>query len=122
MSEEPTTGPATEEYKGWLTLPGDTEQRQVSLFLDESGAGVSIQFDDEVAGATQWDASSVRMVRRHKYLEVQFRTHDLPQETIELAWKFNTGYQDDTLAGVVVARPNELRVSGEKGFTLIRPT
>ena len=121
MGEEPDTGSATEEYKGWLTLPGDTEQRHVSLFLDEGSAGVTIQFDDEVAGATQWDGSSVQVLRRHKYLEVQFRTHNIPQETIELAWKFNTGYQDDTLAGVVVARPNELRVSGEKGFSLVRP-
>ena len=122
MTEEPTAGSAIEEYQGWLTLPGDPNEHYVSLFLDEGGAGVTIRFDGEVAGATKWDGSSVRVVRRPKYLEVQFRTHDLPQETVELAWKFNAGYQDDTLAGVIVARPNELRVSGEKGFTLVRPS
>ena len=122
MSKGPAADSPIEEYKGWLTLPGDTEQRQVSLFLDEGNAGVTVQFDDEVAGARDWDGSSVRLVRRHKYIEVQFRTHDLPQETVELAWKFNAGYEDDTLAGVVVARPNELRVSGEKGFTLVKPS
>ena len=121
MSEEPTAGSGTDKYQGWVTLPGDPEQHHVTLFLDEGGGGVRIQFDGEVAGATEWDGSSVRVVRRPKYLEVQFRTHDLPKETVELAWKFNAGYKDDTLAGVIVARPNELKVSGEKGFTLVRP-
>ena len=120
MSEEPTAGSETAEFQGWVMLPGDPERHHLILFLDEGGGGVRIQFDGEVAGSTSWNGSSVRVARRPKYLEVQFRTHDLPQETVELAWKFNAGYLDGTLAGVVVARPNDLKVSGEKGFTLVR--
>jgi hypothetical protein len=60
------------------------------------------------------------MLPRLKYLEVQFRVNGLPREGVVLAWRCNAGYSEDTLAGVVTARPNELRVTGEKGFTLVK--
>ena len=108
------------EYHGSLTIPGEAEPRQVSLFLDKERQAIRIHFDEEVAGASEWEGSSVRVVQRLKYTEVQFRTTGLPKETVSLAWKLNASLQDDTLAGVVVARPNELRISGEKGFTLVK--
>ena len=109
------------EYHGSLTIPGETEPHPVSLYLDKQRQAVKIHFDQEVAGASDWEGSSVRVVQRLKYTEVLFTTTGLPKETVELAWKFNASLEDDTLAGVVVARPNDLRISGEKGFTLAKP-
>ena len=57
---------------------------------------------------------------RPKYQEIQFATTDLPVETVKLTWKMNQSKLDNTLAGVVVARPNTVRVRGEKGFILTR--
>ena len=107
-----------EEYQGSLTLPGETEPRDISLLLDKERKAVSVRFDTEVAGASEWEGASVSVVRRLKYIEVWFDTIGIPKETVELRWKCNADLRDGTLAGVVVARPNELRISGEKGFTL----
>ena len=120
MGEMTNTEPSREEYHGSLTIPSETEPHKVVLLLDWERQEVTVRFDAPVAGATEWSGSSVRIFQRPKYTEVQFRTIDLPKETVELAWKFNAGHQDDTLAGVIVPRPNALRVSGDKGFTLVK--
>jgi hypothetical protein len=44
----------------------------------------------------------------------------LPVETVEIVWKINAAKFDDTAAGVVAVRPNDMRISGEKGFILNR--
>jgi hypothetical protein len=49
-----------------------------------------------------------------------FVTTGFPKDTIEIIWKLNANVDDETVAAVAVIRPNELRVSGEKGFTLVR--
>ena len=109
-----------ETYRGTLTLPGDNEPREVGLFLDAPGKSVRVQFREPVAGAVEWPGSSVSVADRLKYREVQFTTEGLPVETVELVWKFNASLHDDTLAGVVIARPNDVKVSGEKGFVLVK--
>ena len=109
-----------ETYRGMLTLPGDKEPREVGLLLDAPGLSVRVQFREPVGGAVEWPGSSVRVADRLKYREVQFTTEGLPVETVELVWKFNASLQDDTLAGVVTARPNDVKVSGEKGFVLVK--
>ena len=81
---------------------------------------VSVRFSEPVAGSAQWDGGSLRVVDRPKYTEIVFVTLGLPQETVEMIWKLNASIVDGTVAGVVVVRPNDLRVSGEKGFTLLR--
>ena len=113
--------PKWEEYRGEITLPGENQATQASLFIDMEGKGLKLRFSDAVAGAHEWEPISIQAHRRLKYNEVVFRTAGLPRETVELVWKVNADKHDGTLAGVVIARPNELRVSGEKGFTLARP-
>ena len=121
MPQTPRGDVARVEYRGALTLPGEDSPRNVAFLLDKKQAEVSIRFDSPVAGASEWEGRSVTVVQRPKYLEVVFSTTDLPKETLVLTWKFNASNQDNTLAGVIVVRPNTLRVSGEKGFTMVRP-
>ena len=107
-------------YLGTLTLPGEDEPRGVAVYLDTAGQAVKVRFQEPVAGSSEWPGSTVRVVKRLKYHEVQFTTEGLPVETVELVWKFNASLHDDALAGVIIARPNAMRVSGEKGFNLVR--
>ena len=106
------------EYRGALTVPGETEPRQASVTLDVEEGGATIRFDEPAAGANEWTGGSVRVIRRLKYYEVTFVTTGLPKETIELDWRCNVSLDGVMAAGVVTVRPNELKVSGEKGFSL----
>ena len=108
------------EFRGSLMIPSEAEPRNVSLHLDKERRAVAIRFDGEVGGASEWHGSSVRVADRTKYTEVQFTTVGLPKETVQMTWKLNAGYADRTLAGVIIPKPNDHRVTGEKGFTLIR--
>ena len=121
MTEKQSEESRSERYRGTLTLPGEQEPRHVSLSLDREGQAVTIHFETPVAGATEWKGSSVQVARRLKYYEAVFITTGLPKGAVELTWKLNAGLEDGTLAGVVIARPNEERVSGEKGFVLVKP-
>ena len=116
MKDQPTA----EKFVGLLTLPGDKEPREVSLILNEGHNTLVLKFSDPIEGNTEWNASTIRVTKRQKYLEIWFSTKGLPKATVELSWKCNAGLEDNTIAGVVVARPNDEKVSGEKGFSLIR--
>ena len=109
-----------DEYEGSVVIPSETDQRSVTALIDREGKAVTLRFSEQVAGSDQWVGSKVRVVERLRYDEIQFATTDLPQDTIALTWKFNAGKEEDTIAGVVIARPNDLRISGEKGFILKR--
>ena len=111
-----------DEYQGSVVIPSETDWRDVTALIDREGKAVTLRFDEPVAGSDQWVGSNVNVVERLKYDEIQFATNDLPQNTIELTWKFNAGKEEDTIAGVVIAKPNDLRVTGEKGFILKRTT
>ena len=105
-------------FKGEVNLPGDKNTYAVAIFVDRDRQVVKVQFDTPVAGSSDWQGSSVLMARRLKYHEVIFKTMDVPREGLELTWKMNIALTDEMLAGVVMARPNDLRVKGEHGFTL----
>ncbi len=109
-----------QEYRGVMTLPGEQEERGVSLALDTAAPSVSIRFDDPIEGSADWQAEGLTVANRLKYNEVVFYTTGLPKETVQVTWKFNSSLLDDSLAGVVIARPNALRVTGEKGFVLTK--
>jgi hypothetical protein len=111
-----------EEYRGSLTLPGENAPRNISVSLDTESKAVRIYLDEPIEGVTEWEGQSVQVNHRLKYNEIMFMTSGLPRETIELTWKFNTSLLDDSLAGVVIARPNDLRITGEKGFILSKPS
>ena len=120
MKVGPNEESPPEQYRGTLTLPSEQEPRQFSVVLDKETQAVTIKFDTPVGGTREWKGSSVRMARRLKYHEVIFITTGLPKETVELTWKINADLYDGTGAGVIVVRPNALRISGEKGFTLVK--
>ena len=88
--------------------------------LDSGDGTVTLKFDEPVAGSSEWVGQNAIFMDRPKYQEIQFTTFHLPKETVELIWKMNKSKLDNTIAGVVVARPNSVRVRGEKGYILTR--
>ncbi len=106
------------EYKGMMALPGEQDERSVSVSFDPDTPSVSIRFDEPIEGETEFEAQDLMVASRLKYDEAMFFTTGLPQAGIEVTWKFNSSLLDDSLAGVVIARPNDRRITGEKGFVL----
>ena len=39
-------------------------------------------------------------------------------DPVQLTWKVNASVMDDSLAGVIIPRPNDKKVTGERGFIL----
>ncbi len=115
-----TASSSSERFRGALAIPSETERREVIVSLDKAEGSVTIEFEEPVAGSAEWRGQNVIVMDRPKYQEIQFITVDLPKETVRLTWKMNESKLDDTIAGVVVARPNAVRVRGEKGFILKR--
>ncbi len=113
-----TSSVNTDRFRGELAIPSQTDRHGVTVVFDDSEMGVTLLFDEPVAGSAEWRGQNVVFMDRPKYQEIQFATVDLPRETVQLTWKMNRSKLDNTIAGVVVARPNALRVTGEKGFIL----
>ena len=109
-------------YCGSLTLPRDQESQTIRVSLDRGSQEATVTFDDEVAGAREWRGSDVRIVERLKFLEATFVTCGIPVEDVELAWRINADKHDRTAAGVLSVKPNDKRITGEKGFTLTMET
>lgn len=109
-----------QEYKGVMVLPGEQDERSVTLSLDKAQPLVDITFDEPIEGETRWQSQNLTLANRLKYDEVVFTTTGLPKEAIQVTWKFNSSLLDDSLAGVVIAMPNDQRITGEKGFVLTR--
>jgi len=109
-----------EEYRGLVVIPSQTDRRGLTVLLNKVDGAATVRFDEPVSGAAEWQGSQVWIVERLKYHEVQFSTTNLPVETVEIVWKINAAKFDDTAAGVVAVRPNDVRISGEKGFILNR--
>lgn len=109
---------SSQKYQGSLTLPGEQDTRNVSVDLDVEGGKVRVSFDEPIEGSADWDGTSVMVAKRMKYDEVICITTGLPKETVNLTWKFNASLLDESLAGVVIAKPNALRITGERGFVL----
>ena len=115
-----TEATSPEQFRGSLAIPSENDRRDVTVVIDRSDASVTLKFDEPVAGSAEWHGENVLLLDRPRYQEIQFATTDLPVETVELTWKMNQSKLDNTIAGVVVARPNTVRVRGEKGFILTR--
>lgn len=106
------------DYCGSLTLPRDQEAQTIRVSLDRGNQEATVTFDGEVAGSQEWRGSDVRIVERLKFLEATFVTCGIPVEGVELAWRINADKYDGTAAGVLSVKPNDKRITGEKGFTL----
>ncbi len=109
-----------ESFRGQLVLPGEQEPRNVRINVEPDNASLTLNFDAPVEGDTDWAGSNVRIARRLKYSEVVFTTVGLPKETVELTWKINASLIDDSVAGVIIPKPNNQKVTGERGFVLRR--
>ncbi|MCH8061473.1 MAG: hypothetical protein IH861_03110 [Chloroflexi bacterium] len=109
-----------ESFRGQLVLPGEQESRSVRINVEPDTSGLTVKFDAPVEGDTDWAGSNVRIARRLKYSEVVFTTIGLPKETVELTWKINASLLDDSIAGVIIPKPNDQKVTGERGFVLRR--
>ena len=106
------------EYRGTLVLPGEQEARAVSISMNIAENTVQVRFEQPGEGKNNWDGSNVKLARRLKYNEAVFSTTGLPMDPVQLTWKFNASILDDSLAGVIIPRPNAMRVTGERGFIL----
>ena len=113
---------STVYYSGKITVPGVDQECQMTTKIDEKNHSVSLQFEEPIGGKTVWHGINISSFKRTKYHEISFQTIDLPLESIELVWKFNASFLDDSLAAVIVPKANKLRVSGEKGFILNKST
>ena len=103
-----------------MVLPGEQDERKVSLSLNKETPSVDIHFEEPIEGKTEWQAQSLTVANRLKYDEVVFTTIGLPKDDVGVTWKFNSSLIDDSLAGVVIAQPNDQRITGEKGFVLTK--
>ena len=109
-----------ESFRGQLILPGEQEPRKLRINVESDKASLTLKFDAPVEGDTDWEATNVRIARRLKYSEVVFTTVGLPKETVVLTWKINASLLDDSVAGVIIPKPNDQKVTGERGFVLNR--
>ena len=72
--------------------------------------------------------TDVRIVERLKFLEATFITSGIPVEGVDLAWRINADKHDGTRSvfcasrRMLSVRPNDKRITGEKGFTLTMET
>ena len=76
-----------QEYRGVMTLPGEQEERGVSLSLDAVAPSVSIRYDEPIDGSSDWQAEGLTVANRLKYNEVVFYTTGLPKETGQVTWE-----------------------------------
>ena len=120
MSGKSTAAGHTVQYKGLVKVPGTDHAVEVSLSLDLTQPAVSVSLSGAAGTPSRWEGKSISVRRLIKYDEVHFLTDGLPEETVVLQWKTNFSKADLSVAGVIIARPNERRISGEVGFTLSR--
>ena len=106
------------EYVGSLVLPGEQESRQVTISMNTSDQTVQVRFAEPVGGESDWSGSDVKLARRLKYNEAVFSTTGLPMDPVQMTWKVNASIVDGSLAGVIIPKPNAMRVTGERGFIL----
>ena len=63
-----------QEYKGVMVLPGEQDERKVSLSLNRETPSVDIRFDEPIEGEMEWQAQNLTVANRLKYVEFVFTT------------------------------------------------
>jgi hypothetical protein len=109
------------EFKGTVTIPGDSDRHAVSIFVDIKKDAARVVFESPVGGANDWAGTDVVLQHRLKYKDLVFKTMNLPVEGLQLVWKMNFSLDDRIAAAIVLVRPNDLKIKGEFGFTLVGP-
>ena len=108
-------------YVGSMTLPGDQEPQSVEVFFQTTENAISVQFPEQKE-STEWQGENVVMTERLKFDEITFATQGIPVSGVELAWRIHASKDDDTAAGVITVKPNDKKISGDKGFILFKET
>ena len=106
-------------FVGSITLPGDQEPQPVAVFFQTAERAISVQFPEQDE-STEWQGESVVMIERLKFDEVTFSTQGIPVSGVELAWRIHADKHDGTAAGVITVKPNDKKISGDKGFILFK--
>lgn len=106
-------------YTGTLKIPGTSEETAVNLTVGLDDKSVELSFADPGLNDINFQIGSITVRNLLKYDELHFVTTDLPIKEVELQWKTNIARADNTVAGVIIARPNKLKVVGEIGFSLV---
>ena len=107
-----------EHYAGSVLVPGTDGAVNIRLEVDLNEPSVSLDFGEELGGASRWAGDSITVRRPVKYDEVHFVTDGLPAIGVVMQWKTNLSKVDGSVAGVIIVRPNESRITGESGFIL----
>ena len=107
-------------YTGSVKVPGTEGIVDISLDIDLDEPAVSVDFSEALGGSSHWSGGDITVRRLVKYDEVHFVTKGLPVDGVVMQWKTNLSNVDGSVAGVIIVRPNESRVTGESGFILSR--
>ena len=117
-SESITT--AEVEYTGTLRIPGTKEEGAVTLIVRLDNKSVRLNLSGPEFKDMNFQIGSVTVRNLLKYDELHFITSDLPIKDVYLQWKTNIARADNSVAGVIIARPNKHKVVGEVGFSLVQ--
>tara|TARA_Y100001936_G_scaffold253692_1_gene320121 strand:- start:2993 stop:3367 length:375 start_codon:yes stop_codon:yes gene_type:complete len=107
-------------FTGNLRIPGTIEETGVDLTVSLSSKSVDLAFSSPEIERLSFQIGSITVRNLLKYDELHFVTSGLPIEDVDLQWKTNIARADNTVAGVIIARPNKHKVVGEIGFSLVQ--
>ena len=107
-------------YSGTLRIPGTSEETGVNLIVGLDDKSVGLRFSDPGFSDINFQIGSISVRNLLKYDELHFVTTDLPIKEVDLQWKTNIARADNSVAGVIIARPNKHKVVGEIGFSLVQ--
>ena len=110
----------TGTYTGSVNVPGTEGPVGIILGIDLDEPAVSVDFSEALGGSSRWNGGNITVRRLVKYDEVHFVTSGLPVDGVVMQWKTNLSKVDGSVAGVIIVRPNESRLTGESGFILSR--
>ena len=108
------------EYTGTLRIPGTKEDGAVTLIVGLENKSVRLNFSGPEIKDMNFQIGSVTVRNLLKYDELHFITSGLPIKDVDLQWKTNIARADNSVAGVIIARPNKHKVVGEVGFSLVQ--
>jgi len=105
---------------GTVKIPGTAEETTIHLAVSLDDKSVELNFTDLELRNINFQISRVTVRNLLKYDELHFVTTDLPIKEVEMQWKANIARADNSVAGVIIVKPNKLKVTGEVGFSLVQ--